>query len=167
MLRKVFIVLGLVLIFSVLTYFFIFQQYKVVGSSMEPNVKDGEVYIVNKIAYKFSFPQREDVIIFNVSSRNFGPFVSRVIGLPGDTLKITQDGKVYVNGKLLDEPYAQGVTYVKGNGLLSNEQEVVVPENEYFALGDNRYHSSDSRQFGFVKRSDIVGKLVTCILNCK
>jgi len=56
---------------------------------------------------------------------------------------------------------------IKGNGFLSNEQEETVPENEYFILGDNRYHSTDSRQSGFVKKGDIVGKLTVCMLNCK
>jgi len=165
--KKIFVVFFGLAFLLVVIYLFILQPHQIVGTSMEPSIKNRQVYLVNKAAYLLASPNRGDVVVYEVSSKSYGDFIGRIISLPGEAIKITEDGKVYINQKLLDEPYIEGVTYVKGSGILSNEQEVVVPENEFFVLGDNRYHSSDSRQFGFVKRSDIVGKLVTCILNCK
>ena len=126
-------------------------QYSIVeGSSMEPNLHDGQRLLINKIAY--SNPQRGDVIIFpppHVANPE-KDFIKRIIGLPGELIEI-KDGVVYINDSPLDEPYI-----VDNAGI--DLPLTVVPDGEYFVLGDNRGNSSDSRGGWTVPREDIVGK---------
>jgi signal peptidase I len=129
------------------------QSYTVVMSSMEPNFQEGECIMVNKMSYRSSGPQRGDVIVFNPPPPNEQspyPFIKRVIGLPGDTVEI-EDGEVSINGTPLVEEYI----------MASPEYTmpaIVVPENEYFVLGDNRNNSNDSHEGWTVPRDDIIGK---------
>lgn len=126
-------------------------QYSVVeGPSMEPNLHDGQRLLINKIAY--SHPQRGDVITFpppHIANPE-DDFIKRIIGLPGETIEI-KDGVVYINGSPLDEPYI-----VDNAGI--NMPLTVVPDGQYFVLGDNRGNSSDSRGGWTVPEEDIVGK---------
>ena len=126
-------------------------QYSIVeGSSMEPNLHDGQRLLINKIAY--SNPQRGDVIIFpppHVANPE-KDFIKRIIGMPGEIIEI-KDGVVYINDSPLDEPYI-----VDNAGI--DMPLTVVPDGQYFVLGDNRGNSSDSRQGWTVPGEDIVGK---------
>ena len=144
-------ILGTVILVS----FFGFQV-SVVGPSMSPTLENGEKILVNRFVYRLFEPKRNDLVVFspngNVRSHYY---VKRVIGLPGDTIQI-KDGEVYVNGELFQE---QVDVETVGNAL-SAENEVVVNEDEYFVLGDNRNNSEDSRyvSIGNVKRDYITGK---------
>jgi len=138
--------------------YFLFQPFIVSGASMAPNFATGDYLIVDEISYRLSNPQRGDVIVFNAG---FIPgyagqrFIKRVIGLPGETVDVT-NGQVEIikDGKttILDEKYlpADLKTYQDANITLKSDQ--------YFVLGDNRQYSYDSRYWGVVPRSDIIGK---------
>lgn len=129
---------------------FAVQNFRIEGSSMEPNFHDGQYLFVNKLIYMFQPPQRGDVIVFvppNSSSRDF---IKRVIGLPGEHVEI-RSGTVFINGEPLIENYPLNPgSYSSG--------PIVVPPDEYFVLGDNRNYSSDSHSWGTVPLKKIIGK---------
>jgi signal peptidase I len=130
-------------------------RYVVEGSSMEPNLVTGQFLIVSRLAYRFGEPQRGDVIVFDFPGNPSDDYVKRIIGLPGDEIQIDQ-GNVYVNGELLEEPY------IADNSLTSRRGTWVVPEDNYFVMGDNRPSSSDSRTWGTLNADFIVGKAWLC-----
>lgn len=141
---------------SVVLYLFLMTPHEVVGTSMVPNFQNGEHLIANKIVYQLSSPQRGDVIIFQYSETQ--DLIKRVIGMPGDSVSL-RDGRFYINDKLLDESdYLDPSVYTKGGDFLHEGETVEVPVDEYFVAGDNRPHSSDSRFFGPIERSQIKGK---------
>jgi signal peptidase I len=147
------ILLALVIFFAV---HFMIQNFRIDGTSMEPNLHDGQYVIVNKTAYWFGRSSaRGDVIIFNAPDQPLDR-VKRVIGLPGDTVEVKPDGTVYVNGELLDEPYLPS-HHSGTSGVWT------VPEGEYFVMGDNRSVSYDSREVGTVPRDMIIGKALVII----
>ncbi len=150
------------------------QNFRVEGASMEPSLDSGEYLIVNKLAYAeidLSFfdwlpffdsgdnpvhhlwdtPSRGDVIVFRAPIDLNRDFIKRIIGVPGDTVEVGQDGVVKLNGDVIDEPYTSGRT-------ICPCETWVVPEGAYFVLGDNRQNSSDSRRGWFVPEENIVGK---------
>ncbi len=142
---------------SVVLYLFFMTPHEVVGVSMVPNFQDGQHLIANKILYKFTEPKRGDVIIFRYSETQ--DFIKRVIGMPGDTISL-MDGKLYVNDKeLIEKEYLAPTVYTKGGDYLHEGETITVPEGRYFVSGDNRPHSSDSREFGPIETSSIKGKV--------
>jgi signal peptidase I len=124
-------------------------RFKIDGSSMEPNLHHEEYVIVDKVTYQFDQPQRGDVIVFQRDDEE-RDYIKRVIGLPGETLEVSQ-GQVYINGRPLDEPYIHGPTA----GLVHAH---LLGQDEYFVMGDNRSNSKDSRDFGAIRLSDILGR---------
>lgn len=138
--------------------YFLFQPFIVSGESMVPYLQSGDYLIVDEISYRFSEPQRGDIVVFNT---NFIPnyygqrFIKRVIGLPGETVDIT-NGQVEIikdgNINILSEKY------LPNNLKTIGDIKKVLGENEYFVLGDNRDKSYDSRAWGVVPEKDIVGK---------
>jgi signal peptidase I len=124
------------------------------GRSMAPTFQDGDRIIVSRLNFMFEEPTRGDIIVFN-SMRASEPttmLIKRLIGLPGDTIKIAEN-QVYVNGAPLDEPYIN-------EPCQCGDLERTLGANEYFVLGDNRNHSTDSRSFGVVTQDHIVGKVL-------
>ncbi len=129
---------------------FIGQVTVVKGASMEPTLQDNERLIANKISYRFTPPQRGDIIIFKPPLETKRNYIKRIIGIPGDKIQII-NGEVYLNDEKLEEPY---VKYRSFEDLPA----FTVPPDSYFVLGDNRSNSSDSRYWGFVPRKNVIGK---------
>jgi signal peptidase I len=126
------------------------QSFVIVERCMEPNFQEGERVLVNKLAYHFGEPERGDVIILHPPFDPKAVYIKRVIALPGDTVEV-KGGAVYVNGTKLDEPYIkEPPAYTLG--------KEIIPENEYFVLGDNRNNANDSHNGWTVPRQNIIGK---------
>lgn len=143
----------------VVVYLFLVQPHEVKGNSMEPNFHNNEYILTDKITYKFREPQRGEVIIFKAPRNPDVDYIKRVIGLPGENVKV-EKGKIYINGQLLDEPYLKDATSLFPGSFMQEGLPILVPEGEFFAMGDNRPHSSDSREFGPVARNLIIGRAV-------
>lgn len=137
---------------------FVGQRTEVDGSSMEPTLSNGDNLIVDKITYRFKDPERFDIIVFPFQYEDKTYFIKRIIGLPGETVQIDEQGKIYINGEVLAEGYGREVIRPERIGLA--REPIVLGEDEYFVLGDNRNNSSDSRTeaVGNIRRSDIIGK---------
>lgn len=145
------------LILAVVIFFLLqatVQSFIVVGASMEPSFKEGQRLLTNKVVYKFYEPERGDVIVFHPTNNRRVDYIKRIIGLPGESVEIKQ-GTVYIhkNGNvlLLDEPYIKQPPSRDFRGD-------IIPEDEYFVLGDNRNNSNDSRNGWTVLRQNIIGK---------
>lgn len=140
-----------------IVYIFIASPHVIVGHSMDTSFANGEFVLVNKFLYHFEEPQRGDVIIFKYSPT--ADYIKRIIGLPGDSVELI-GGYVYVNGKKLQESaYINPGNLSYGLDFLANNKKIIVPINHYFVMGDNREESSDSREWGFVDKNAIDGKV--------
>ncbi len=155
------LVLTLVIFFVIQN--FIAQPYQVQQNSMERTLEPGQYVLVDKLTPHWDSYGRGDVIVFNPPltwTSDPTPFIKRVIGLPGDTVDIRDDGMVYVNGVNLDETYL----YANDAGIQEpttaslDQGSWVVPENQLFVMGDHRQKSADSRVFGPIGTSDVVGR---------
>jgi signal peptidase I len=141
---------------------FVAQPFIVSGASMEDTFHNNEYLIVDQVTYRFDEPQRGDVIVFKYPRDHSKYFIKRIIGLPGETVIIdgaiiTIKSDAYPEGLTLDEPYAQ-------LGASHFDQTLTLGEDEYFVMGDNRDHSSDSRVWGVLKREEIVGRALLRLL---
>ncbi len=130
------------------------QNFNIDGHSMEPNLHDQELILVDKWTYLFHAPARGDVVVFKAPPNPSVDYIKRVIGLPGDIITI-KDTTVYVNGTALSEPYVRPEN--QGNPYPSFTNRIV-PANTYFVLGDNRNGSSDSRDWGCLPRANVIGR---------
>jgi signal peptidase I len=150
---------GIVIILAlmVMVYLFIMSPQEISGSSMVPTFLNAEYILTNKVEYKFHLPKRGDVVVFKSPKNKDVDYIKRVIGLPGETVKL-ENGKFYVNGNIVEEPYLDPELYTSGEGFLTEGDETVVPPNYYFVAGDNRPHSMDSRDFGPIPLDDFIGK---------
>jgi signal peptidase I len=143
-------------IFAVV-YLFLFQPHQVDGLSMMPDFKNGEYILTDKISYHLHKPNRGDVVVFHSPQDERIDFIKRIIGTPGDILKIS-GGYVYLNGTKLEEIYVNDPGQVLPGKFLREGVEIEVPLGQYFVMGDNRNHSSDSREWGLITSSEIVGR---------
>jgi len=149
--REIVETLALTLIIFLVIHFTI-QNYQVDGPSMTPTIVNNQYVLVNKQAYLFQPPTRGDVIVFYWPVDTTKDLIKRVIGLPGDTILLTSS-TVQVNGVVLKEPYVK-------TPYNPEARQLVVPQGDYFVMGDNRPYSDDSRDWGFVPKSYIIGKAV-------
>jgi signal peptidase I len=168
-LREGIIVVVVAILVAVLLRTFVVQTFFIPSGSMEPTLQVGDRILVNKLSYHLHGVGRGDIVVFsrppaeNCGGPQVNDLVKRVIGLPGETLSLS-DGNVYVDGRRLDESWlpasAQGVTRPGPGGTLYSLQHAYkVPANDYFVMGDNRTDSCDSRYWGPISRSLIVGKV--------
>lgn len=131
------------------------QRTKVSGKSMMNTLHDQDNLIVDKISYRFRDPKRYEIIVFPYRYQEDTYYIKRIIGLPGETVQI-KEGYVYINGELLDEHYGREV--MNESGIAA--EPLQLGEDEYFVLGDNRNHSSDSREpnVGVLHRDELIGR---------
>ena len=146
----------LVCLLALVIVFYFGRQVKNSGDSMRPAVLDGDIVLVNRMIYDASKPKRGDIIVFKPNgNENARSYIKRIIGLPGETVQIV-DGYVYIDGQKLDEHY--------GNEVMENpgiaEEPLVLGDDEYFVLGDNRNNSQDSRaaNVGLIHRDELLGR---------
>lgn len=130
---------------------FVTARIRVEGNSMEPSLHNGEFVVVNRLAYRTHPPERGDIVVFHFPLDHDRRFIKRVIGEPGDVVRI-QDGRVQINGELLHEPYISSPPHYQG--------EWSVGQDQVFVLGDNRNNSSDSQNWGMLPMNEIIGKAV-------
>ena len=139
--------------------YYIIQPFFVKGSSMEPNFQDGNYLIIDEITYRLRMPKRGEVMVFRYPQNTKQFYIKRVIGLPGETIKIA-DGQVsiinkeYPNGFILSES-----NYINRENTPGNIEKKL-NNDSYFMMGDNRLHSSDSRSWGELEKKYIVGKVL-------
>ena len=139
---------------------FFFQTVNIVGPSMSPTLKDGQVVVVNKIKYKLKDIERYDIVVYKkVESESYYD-VKRVVALPGETVRI-ENGKVYIDGNMLSDCPIE--TSIMNAGIAAND--IVLDDNEYFVLGDNVNNSEDSRytNIGIISKTEITGKVTSII----
>lgn len=137
-------ILIIIIVFLVKT--FIFTPIRVNGPSMNDTLKDKDIMILDEISYRFSDIKRFDIVVIKYKDEYI---IKRVIGLPGEKIRY-KDNKLYVDGKLVEEDFSHKET--------DDFEEVLVPDDSYFVLGDNRVDSLDSRMIGSISRKDIKGR---------
>lgn len=155
-----FALIALIIVLPIRWY--IAQPFIVSGASMEDTFHNNEYLIVDQLTYRFEEPERGDVIIFKYPRDHSKYFIKRVIGTPGDTVTIDGDRVIitneeYPDGLILPEPYAV-------LGERKDSQSTTLGSDEYFVMGDNRDHSSDSRVWGILKREEIIGRALLRLL---
>ncbi|MBI5004465.1 signal peptidase I [Candidatus Kaiserbacteria bacterium] len=160
--RSFFFYLVIALGVALIIRFFIAAPYIVVGSSMEPNFDNWNYLIVDRVTYRLETPQRGDVIVLDLPQDTGRALIKRVIGLPGETVEIkgpaptvTIINDAHPDGMTLNEPYISPKNF---GG--ASDMNVVLGKDQYFVLGDNRKVSADSRLWGILPRSDIVGRVL-------
>lgn len=148
--------IALVILAAYLIIEYAVEKTTMLGVSMNTTLNEGDKIIINKLAYLRSDPERYDVIVFSQSKSGHGYYnIKRVIGLPGETVEIV-NGEVYINGVKLQEEIKVETMRVAGLA----DEAILLDENEFFVLGDNRNYSEDSRfaNIGIIVKSDIIGK---------
>lgn len=141
----------------ILLRMFVVQAFKIPSTSMVPTLKISDRLLANKILYKIKEPERGDVIIFRYPEDPSRDFVKRLIGLPGETVMI-KNGKILINGSELKEPGSIASRYYYSEGDYGVTGGMKIPENSYYALGDNSIISKDSRFWGVVPKKNLIGK---------
>lgn len=149
------IYIGIILLFTYLIITYVGVRTRVSGQSMQPTLHDGDNLLVDKLTYRFRDPKRYEIVVFPYKYEEDTYYIKRIIGLPGETVQII-DGYVYINGEKLKKDY--GAEVMQDSGIA--EEPITLGEDEYFVLGDNRNHSSDSRvpNVGVLKRKDLLGR---------
>ena len=130
---------------------FLVQPFYVDGASMEPNFYNIEYLIIDEISYRFNEPQRGEVVVLKNPKDTRVYFIKRIVGLPGETVEI-KDGKVSIDGKILNEAYIEHLSS-------QSHEALTLAENDYFVMGDNRANSYDSRTIGPVNRDYVIGRV--------
>lgn len=147
--KQICLIVGIYLVANVTT-----ARFGVDGSSMEPMLSNGQNVFISRVSYWLHPPQRGDVIVFQKDTYSQSELIKRIIGLPGETIEIRAT-RVYINGELLEEPYLIDACSLSAcaDGIWT------IGSDQYFVMGDNRNHSHDSRAFGMIARSSIIGEV--------
>ncbi len=148
--------IAIVFLLTYLVIHYVGQRTQVSGMSMEYTLSDGDNLIVDKISYRFHKPERFDIIVFPYQHEENTYYIKRIIGLPGETVQIGEDGTIFIDGEELEESYGREAIQDPG----AAREPVALADGEYFVLGDNRNASSDSRDpnVGVIKGKDIIGR---------
>jgi signal peptidase I len=140
-------------------YLFVAAPRAVNGASMDDTLHNGDRLIIEKVSYQFHLPERGDIVDVQSPKNHEIEYVKRIIAVEGDSLEF-RNGDVYLNGNLLKESYISEKTYTWDNGFSKENTPIIVPKGYIFVMGDNRSHSSDSREWGLLPITSIVGKAV-------
>lgn len=151
-LKTVVLVVAIALVIRV----FIVQPFVVEGQSMEPTFNNADYLITEKVSYRFHNPQRGEIVIFHPPDSPSVNYIKRVIGLPGETVE-TKDNNVLINGQKLTENYLFSAEDLKA--VSKDGQKLVLGQDQYFVMGDNRNHSRDSREIGAITKEEIVSRV--------
>lgn len=143
----------------IVTYLFIITPNQVKGVSMEPNFHTGDYILTSKITYKFRKLERGDVVVLKSPKNPDIEYIKRIIGLPGDTILIKENGDVFINNNLLTENYISAKTNLWEGGCVKPNVPYKIFESEVFVMGDNRPRSSDSREFCSVPIQSLIGQV--------
>lgn len=163
------VIIALVIILPI--RYFIFQPFLVSGSSMVPNFQDGQYLIIDELSYRFHTPERGDVLVLKPPINQNEYYIKRIVGLPGEKIQI-QDDRVIIynnehpNGFTLTENYLPSgtITVAHNSQIVGNGKTITLSADQYFMMGDNRAYSSDSRDWGPITKSEIVGKVYLRVL---
>lgn len=142
-----------VIVFAIGIFFFVYllimRPHKIEGESMMPNYQNSEYLLTEKVTYYLNKPKRGDVVVLRPpkSVSEGDEFIKRIVGLPGEKIRLF-GGRVYIDGKLLNEEYIADSVVTLNGSFLTENSEYIIPDKLYFVLGDNREHSSDSRYWG-------------------
>lgn len=151
---SIYLLLVLCAAYLIVTY--VGQRTQVSGSSMESTLSNEDHLLVDKISYRFRNPERFDIIVFPFQYDEETYYIKRIIGMPGETIRIDEDGNIYIDEELLEEDYGREVIENPGRAI----EPIALGDDEYFVMGDNRNNSSDSRDpsVGNIHRNDIIGR---------
>lgn len=148
-------------------YIFVLQPHQVDGQSMYPTFHNGDLLLSYLLPVRFDDLKRGDVVVFNSPVEADKLYIKRIIAVPGDRVKV-QDGRVYLNGQLLDESsYLKPEVVTYGGAGMQDGDERVVPDGFVTVMGDNRENSSDSRAWGFLPKTKLIGKSLLRLLPLK
>lgn len=142
----------------IVVYLFVAQPNQVKGASMDPTFGSGDYIFTSKVTYKMRAYHRGDVVVFKSPHNPDIEYIKRIIGVPGDVVMV-KDSEVFVNGRQLAEPYIAAKTNLWEGGFSKNGEGTKVEEGMLFVMGDNRPRSSDSREFGPIAQSSIIGQV--------
>ncbi len=145
-------------IFAII-YLFVAQPHKVSGSSMVPNFQNGDYILTDKVTYRFTQPKNGDVIVLKNPRDESQDFIKRIMATPGQTVKV-EGNHVFVQGAELSEQYLPPETLTRSGAFLHEGETISVAPDQYFVFGDNRSHSSDSREWGAVTKKEIIGRVI-------
>lgn len=143
----------------IVVYLFILTPNQVKGASMEPNFHTGDYILTSRVTYKFRKIERGDVVVLKSPKNPDIEYIKRVVGLPGDTVLISENGDVSVNNNLFTENYIAAKTNLWEGGCVKADVPYAVPDGEVFVMGDNRPRSSDSREFCSVPIQSLIGQV--------
>ena len=151
---SIYLLLVLCAAYLIVTY--VGQRTQVSGGSMESTLSNEDHLLVDKISYRFHDPERFDIIVFPFQYDKETYYIKRIIGMPGETVRIDEDGNIYIDEELLEEDYGREVIENPGRAV----EPIMLGDDEYFVMGDNRNNSSDSRDpsVGNIHRNDIIGR---------
>ncbi len=138
-------------------YLFVAQFHKVQGNSMVPTFHTGDYLITEKVTYRFREPKLGEIVVVKNPRDESQDFIKRIIAVPGDTIEIS-NSKVVLNGKTLEESYLPTGRPTPAGAFLNEGNPVKIAGNQYIVIGDNREHSSDSREWGPVTKQEIIGR---------
>lgn len=151
---KDFAIYFFIIVGAILTIKYVVSLEQVVGPSMQPNYKSGDLLLLNKISYRFRNPRMFEVVVISNDETKY--MIKRIVGLPGDFVEY-KDNKLYINGEVTNEYFdTEGKT---ADFSLSQLEYDVIPDDYYFVMGDNRENSLDSRYYGLIKKDQILGKV--------
>lgn len=140
-----------------LVRYYLFKPFYVKGASMEPNFYDHEYLIIDELSYRLSDPKRGDVIVFHYPNDQKEYFLKRIIGLPGERIKVSE-GVITIYNDAHPEGFAVKEKYIPSDTTTEGEKIISLSKNQYYVMGDNRPNSFDSRRFGPVDENLIVGR---------